>query len=72
MPFSVSGGEGRVAPGEIVGLIGANGAGKTTFLRTLIGLDSPDEGAALLFGAPPSASSRARLGYCLLYTSRCV
>lgn len=53
----------RVAPGEIVGLIGANGAGKTTFLRTLIGLDSPDEGAALLFGAPPSASSRARLGY---------
>lgn len=53
----------RVARGEIVGLIGANGAGKTTFLRTLIGLDRPDEGAALLFGAPPSASSRARLGY---------
>lgn len=53
----------QVRPGEIVGLIGANGAGKTTLLRTLIGLDRPDEGQALLFGAPPSAASRARLGY---------
>ncbi len=53
----------EVAAGEIVGLIGANGAGKTTFLRTLIGLDAPDEGEAQLFGAPPSAASRARLGY---------
>lgn len=52
-----------VRPGEIVGLIGANGAGKTTFLRSLIGLDRPDEGEARLFGAAPSEASRARLGY---------
>ncbi|WP_448389971.1 ATP-binding cassette domain-containing protein [Microbacterium aurum] len=54
---------GEVRAGEIVGLIGANGAGKTTFLRCLIGLDAPDAGEALLFGAPPSAASRERLGY---------
>lgn len=53
----------EVRPGEIVGLIGANGAGKTTFLRAIIGLDRPDEGDALLFGAPPSEASRERLGY---------
>ena len=53
----------EVRAGEIVGLIGANGAGKTTFLRCLIGLDAPDAGEALLFGAPPSAASRERLGY---------
>ncbi|MCG7413161.1 ATP-binding cassette domain-containing protein [Microbacterium aurum] len=53
----------EVRAGEIVGLIGANGAGKTTFLRCLIGLDAPDAGAALLFGAPPTAASRERLGY---------
>ena len=53
----------EVRAGEIVGLIGANGAGKTTFLRCLIGLERPDAGEALLFGQPPSAASRARLGY---------
>lgn len=52
-----------VGAGEIVGLIGANGAGKTTLLRMLIGLERPDEGEALLFGAPPAAAARRRLGY---------
>ncbi|WP_336630468.1 MULTISPECIES: ATP-binding cassette domain-containing protein [unclassified Microbacterium] len=52
-----------VERGEIVGLIGANGAGKTTFLRTLIGLDRADAGDVRLFGRPPSAATRTRLGY---------
>jgi len=52
-----------VSTGEIVGLIGANGAGKTTFLRALIGLDAPDAGTVELFGRAPDAASRERLGY---------
>ena len=35
---------GRVRHGEIVGMIGANSLGKTTFMRMLAGLDKPDSG----------------------------
>jgi len=53
----------RVDPGEVVGLLGANGAGKTTVIRMLLGLLRPDEGDAHLFGSPPSLESRRHLGY---------
>ncbi|MFX1561890.1 MAG: energy-coupling factor ABC transporter ATP-binding protein, partial [Promethearchaeota archaeon] len=33
-----------IAPGEIVGLMGANGSGKTTLLRNIVGLLQPDSG----------------------------
>ena len=36
--------------GEIVGLIGQNGSGKSTTLRCLAGIISPDEGTVNLFG----------------------
>jgi ABC-2 type transport system ATP-binding protein len=49
--------------GEVVGLLGANGAGKTTVIRMLLGLLRPSAGDALLFGAPPSRAARRRLGY---------
>lgn len=52
-----------VEPGEVVGLLGANGAGKTTVIKMLLGLLSPTTGAASLFGGPPSQENRARLGY---------
>ncbi len=39
-----------VHKGEIVGLIGQNGSGKSTTLRCLAGIISPDEGAVSLFG----------------------
>ncbi len=40
----------RVEKGEIVTLIGANGAGKSTTLRTISGLVHPRQGAILLEG----------------------
>lgn len=39
-----------VAPGEIFGLVGPDGAGKTTTLRMLCGLISPSEGTARVAG----------------------
>lgn len=42
----------NVAQGEIVTLIGANGAGKTTMLHTIIGLLKPRHGRILLEGEP--------------------
>ncbi|MCC7015488.1 MAG: LPS export ABC transporter ATP-binding protein [Planctomycetes bacterium] len=55
----------QVRAGEIVGLLGANGAGKTTSFRMTVGLTPPDEGQVLLRGAECSRLpmyARARLG----------
>jgi ATP-binding cassette, sub-family E, member 1 len=35
---------GKIRRGEIVGVIGANALGKTTFMRMLAGIDTPDSG----------------------------
>lgn len=40
----------HVASGEIYGLIGQNGAGKTTFMQICMGLQKPDSGRIWLFG----------------------
>ncbi|MDG4824735.1 ATP-binding cassette domain-containing protein [Asanoa sp. WMMD1127] len=41
-----------VRPGEVTGFVGPNGAGKSTTMRLILGLDSPDGGAALVGGKP--------------------
>lgn len=40
-----------VAPGEIVGLVGASGAGKTVFSRCVVGLEPIDDGSVCVDGA---------------------
>jgi ABC-2 type transport system ATP-binding protein len=42
----------RVEPGQITGFVGPNGAGKSTTMRVILGLDSPDEGSAVVGGRP--------------------
>ncbi|CTQ53326.1 LIV-I protein F [Roseibium album] len=42
----------RVRPGEMVALLGANGAGKSTFLSALAGLHRPVSGRIILNDAP--------------------
>ncbi|EOL8956705.1 cytochrome c biogenesis heme-transporting ATPase CcmA [Cronobacter dublinensis] len=42
----------RVPPGEVVHLVGANGAGKTSLLRLLVGLARPEQGDVLWRGEP--------------------
>jgi branched-chain amino acid transport system permease protein len=57
---AVSGVSFSVAPGEIVGLVGANGAGKTTVLDLVSGLLPADGGRVLLGGVDVSGASAAR------------
>jgi ABC-2 type transport system ATP-binding protein len=42
-----------VEPGEIVGLVGANGAGKTTVVKMLAGIIHPTSGTARVLGFEP-------------------
>jgi ABC-2 type transport system ATP-binding protein len=41
-----------VRPGHVTGFVGPNGAGKSTTMRVVLGLASPDAGAALIGGVP--------------------
>ena len=42
----------RIAEGEIVSLVGANGAGKTTVIKTIVGLLRPRRGRVVFRGEP--------------------
>lgn len=50
-------------PGDFVAVVGPNGGGKTTLVRVLLGLLSPDGGTARLFGRDPSAVAPGLVGY---------
>ncbi|CAA9466571.1 MAG: Efflux ABC transporter, ATP-binding protein [uncultured Solirubrobacteraceae bacterium] len=52
-----------VAPGEICGFVGRNGAGKTTAMRIVLGLLEPHAGAVRWHGRPIDAAARRRFGY---------
>jgi oligopeptide/dipeptide ABC transporter ATP-binding protein len=44
----------RISPGEIVGLIGETGSGKTTLARTIVGLIKPEKGQVTFDGVRTS------------------
>jgi ABC-2 type transport system ATP-binding protein len=52
----------EVKRGEIVGLLGPNGSGKTTSLRMMLGMIPPDAGRVTILGQPPQRA-RDRTGY---------
>jgi branched-chain amino acid transport system ATP-binding protein len=57
-----------VAQGEIVGLLGRNGMGKSTALKSIIGLVKPKSGSVIfdgrdITGYPPYKGARAGIGY---------
>jgi len=58
----------ELAPRQIVVVLGRNGIGKTTLMKTLAGLIQPREGSIALDGrditrAPPSSRARMGMGY---------
>jgi branched-chain amino acid transport system ATP-binding protein len=57
-----------VRPGEAVGLLGRNGMGKTTLIRTLLGHVTPRQGeiqitGRVMTGAPPHLIARRGIAY---------
>jgi ABC-2 type transport system ATP-binding protein len=54
----------QIYRGEIFGLLGPNGSGKTTTIKLLLGLLFPTEGEALVFGRPAvNVDKNERIGY---------
>src|SRR5437660_10441274 len=54
----------QVYRGEIFGLLGPNGSGKTTTIKLLLGLLFPTDGDAIVFGEPAvQVSKNERIGY---------
>jgi len=63
----------RLAPGEIVAVLGANGAGKSSLLRALLGLTRPHAGEVVFTGNDItrwSTSARVRAGLVLVPEGR--
>jgi zinc transport system ATP-binding protein len=58
----------KVGSNDFVGIIGPNGGGKTTLLKSALGLLKPIEGSVKVFGRPPE-KTRDRIGYVPQYAT---
>jgi ABC-2 type transport system ATP-binding protein len=52
-----------IEPGQMFGLLGPNGSGKTSSIRMMIGITYPDSGSIKLFDEPFDRKALARVGY---------
>jgi len=59
---AIDGADFDLMPGEILAVIGDNGAGKSSLIRALSGAMKPDDGEILLDGKPISFSSPSKHG----------
>lgn len=62
-PSALDGVDLSVAAGRMTGLVGPDGAGKTTMIRILAGLIRADAGDIVVLGQPPERTDRAQIGY---------
>lgn len=57
-----------IGPGQITGLVGRNGAGKSTTIKSVLGINKPDSGVCEVFGKPAysmSSEDKERIGVAL-------
>jgi len=53
----------KIWPGQFMAIVGPNGGGKTTLLRTILGMVRATQGKVLLKGREPQRSALDRIGY---------
>lgn len=52
-----------VKPGRIVGLLGPNGSGKTTFIKIAAGILTPNSGTISISGQPVGLKTKSKVSY---------
>lgn len=52
-----------ISSGQIVGLLGPNGCGKTTLIKTIVGLIKDYKGTILIDGNPPNTYTKSIVSY---------
>jgi zinc transport system ATP-binding protein len=53
----------KIFQGDYIGIFGPNGSGKTTFLKSIIGLVEPDNGLVSVLGSKNLKKVRSNVGY---------